>query len=125
MALKIHNVTFDCKDPVRLANFWAAALDYKVVDWADADGAACEDPTGSGTRLLFISVPEVKAGKNRLHMDITPSGKMEDEVQRLLALGATIVQRMDLSEGAWTGRWTIMADIEGNEFCVEGGAHQE
>lgn len=75
--------------------------------------------------MLFLPVPEDKVIKNRLHLDITPDISMEAEVQRLLELGASVVKRMNLTEGPWTGIWTIMADPEGNEFCVEPGSQDE
>lgn len=121
MSLKVRNITFDCKNPFTLSHFWAAALGYNLQEWHDPDGAACEDPTNQHVRLLFIPVPEGKIAKNRLHLDIMPSGTMEAEVQRLLGLGATIVHRYDVKKGVWTGLWTVMADPEGNEFCIESG----
>jgi Glyoxalase-like domain len=129
----IHSVTFDCARPAALARFWAAALDgYTVRPYDDEeirrlrergildvedDPSVAVDPSGSagGPTLFFTRVPEGKAGKNRVHLDLRPAGRMEDEVTRLLGLGATIVQPMRNEDG----RWTVMRDPEDNEFCVE------
>ncbi len=137
-------VTFDAHDPQRLASFWATALDYVLQppppgfeSWdafADQIGipeedrdrlAAVVDPDGAGPRLLFIKVPEGKAAKNRVHLDVhsgsTPGmdrdrhlALVREHVERLLAIGAT---ELDSYE-EWGARWTVMQDPEGNEFCV-------
>ncbi|WP_073951576.1 VOC family protein [Streptomyces kebangsaanensis] len=74
-----------------------------------------ERGTGLGRRLLFQRVPEAKAGKNRLHLDLHPGeGRRADEVERLEALGASVLRHV--REPA--GEWVVMADPEGNEFCV-------
>ncbi|OIJ66825.1 VOC family protein [Streptomyces mangrovisoli] len=74
-----------------------------------------ERGTGLGRRVLFQRVPEPKTGKNRLHLDLHPGeGRRDDEVARLVALGASVLRRVD--EPA--GQWVVMADPEGNEFCV-------
>ncbi len=121
MALRIHNVTVDCAKPRELAQFWAAALDYELAEWSDADGAAVSDADGRGVRMLFMPVPENKLVKNRLHLDVTPGKSMQAEVERLQILGAQVVKVYNETSGPWTGIWTVMADPEGNEFCVEPG----
>ncbi|MCS0639072.1 hypothetical protein NX801_26200 [Streptomyces sp. LP05-1] len=74
-----------------------------------------ETGIGKGRRLLFIQVPEPKTVKNRLHMDLHPgAGKREAEVARLVALGASVLREVDEPGG----RWTVLSDIERNEFCV-------
>jgi hypothetical protein len=78
-----------------------------------ADGAACVDPDGKRPRLYFQRVPEAKAGKNRVHLDVRVQDK-DAEVARLTALGAT--RLYEASQGPHT--WITMADPEGNEFCV-------
>jgi predicted enzyme related to lactoylglutathione lyase len=104
----------DCHDPRLLADFWAAALGYHLED-ADEEGASIVPPDGaSGWTLLFFVVPEGKAVKNRLHLDLSPPETMAAEVDRLLAAGATVQGRVD--EGG--SFWTVMLDPEGNEFCV-------
>jgi uncharacterized protein YndB with AHSA1/START domain len=107
----IANVTFDCADPARLAAFWAQVTEY-VVDGMGQDWAGLHDPRGTGPRLLFMRVPESKVVKNRVHLDIRAVDR-DAEVERLTALGAR--QLRTVSEG--TG-WTVMADPEGNEFCI-------
>ena len=75
------------------------------------------DP-GSGHHILFIEVPESKDGKNRLHFDLVPrSGTRDEETDRVLAAGATIVDDLRGTWGPGTG-WAVLADPEGNEFCV-------
>ncbi|MFF3940774.1 VOC family protein [Streptomyces phaeofaciens] len=71
--------------------------------------------TGLGRRLLFQRVPEPKAGKNRLHLDLHPGeGRRAGEVERLTALGASVLREVREPSGTWV----VMADPEGNEFCV-------
>ena len=115
MTSAIHSVTVDCASPARLGAFWHAVLGGTLEldpvpeddDWASLD-------VGPGPRLLFLKVPEPKAGKNRLHLDLTPATTRAEEVERLAALGAAVVA--DFFE---FGRWTVLTDPEGNEFCVE------
>ena len=116
MTSTIHTLTIDCASPAALATFWAAVLDQPATydevpgddDWASV-GAAKQE----GFRLLFLKVPEPKAVKNRLHLDLTPDTPRAEEVERIAALGGTVVA--DFYEN---GRWTVMRDPEGNEFCV-------
>jgi predicted enzyme related to lactoylglutathione lyase len=72
-----------------------------------------------GPEILFIQVPEGKAGKNRLHLDLQPDIRRDEEVERLLGLGAALVDDQRRPDG--TG-WVVLADPEGNEFCVERSA---
>ncbi|MFF1904946.1 VOC family protein [Kitasatospora sp. NPDC058218] len=119
MASLVRHVTIDCADPFELAEFWAKVLDSSVSE-DDNPGdpeALVESP---GAALLFIRVPEGKAAKNRVHLDLQPQDRNRDEeVERLLALGATVVGDHRTSDGKG---WVTMADIEGNEFCVERSA---
>jgi hypothetical protein len=119
MSSTIHSITFDCSDPVRLANFWMAALGYVVEPGSevDAEGAGLVPAKGHGPRLLFLPVPESKQVKNRVHLDLLPQDSMAAEVERLVALGAREVQTFNQEYGVWT----VMHDPEGNEFCVERG----
>jgi hypothetical protein len=89
-------------------------LGYKVTD-VDEEGALVVDPTEQNPRLLFLIVPEGKAVKNRLHFDLTPETSREEEVARLIGLGATVFREFNGDEG----HFTVMQDPEGNEFCVE------
>ncbi|WP_329316596.1 VOC family protein [Streptomyces sp. NBC_01262] len=119
MTSLIRHITIDCSDAYRLGGFWAAVLDASLHE-DDKPGdpeALVETPAGS---LLFITVPEPKSGKNRVHLDIQPQDRTRDEeVDRLLGLGATLVGDHRRPDG--TG-WATLADIEGNEFCVERSA---
>jgi predicted enzyme related to lactoylglutathione lyase len=119
MASLVRHVTLDCADAYRLASFWA-----EVVDGTLADDDAPGDPealvSSAGVTLLFVTVPESKSVKNRVHLDLQPQDRSRDEeVTRLLALGAEIVGDRRRPDG--TG-WVTMADPEGNEFCVERSA---
>ena len=117
MASALDTVTIDCADPSRLAAFWAASLGWRVTD-EDADGAFVS-PEGTTDLtpwqgVYFQKVPETKVVKNRVHLDLRPSDSMAAEVERSVALGATIQGRVDV-EGSF---WTVMLDPEGNEFCI-------
>jgi predicted enzyme related to lactoylglutathione lyase len=115
----VRHVTIDCTDAYALATFWAAALDAKVSD-DDKPGDEEALVDSPGASLLFIQVPEPKAVKNRVHLDLQPQDRTRDEeVERLLALGATLLDDRRNPDG--TG-WATLADPEGNEFCVERSA---
>ena len=117
MPVRFTELCIDCSDPQGLAEFWSAVLDYKITE-ADDDGVAIQGPEGSGPLLLFVKVPEDKTVKNRLHIDVSPSnGNQEQEVERILDLGA---RRIDIGQGDVS--WVVMADPEGNEFCVLRGS---
>jgi len=109
----IKSVTFDCSDALALAGFWAATLGTDVDEDATADRAYVEAPGWGGPNMWFIRVPEPKAAKNRMHFDLRAPVTMADEVSRLQAIGATVVERF--------ATHTIMDDPEGNIFCVELG----
>ncbi|MFD6079635.1 VOC family protein [Streptomyces hydrogenans] len=116
MSSLVRHVTIDCADAYALAGFWAEVLNGKVSDDdRPGDPEALVESEGAG--LLFIRVPEPKTVKNRVHLDIQPQDRSRDEeVERLLALGATLVGDHRKPDG--TG-WATLADPEGNEFCVE------
>ncbi|MGZ6545960.1 MAG: VOC family protein [Actinomycetota bacterium] len=113
MTLSVDALTIDCHDPKLLADFWCAALGYRL-DEIDEEDAVVTPAAGPGWTMLFQSVPDEKTVKNRLHLDIRPSGAMATEVARLEQIGATAIARVD--EGG--SFWTVMGDPEGNEFCV-------
>ncbi|WP_338090608.1 VOC family protein [Planosporangium thailandense] len=121
MSSAIASITVDCARPHELARFWS-----EVVGWPidpdvkpDADEAWLRAPDGHPI-LLFIRVPEGKAVKNRLHLDLRPQDRTRDgEVERLLALGARQVDDRRTSDGKG---WVVLTDPEGNEFCVERSA---
>ncbi|MER7621397.1 VOC family protein [Streptomyces sp. NPDC126503] len=119
MSSLVRHVTIDCTDAYALATFWAAALDAQVSD-DDKPGDEEALVDSPGASLLFIQVPEPKAVKNRVHLDLQPQDRTRDEeVERLLALGATLLDDRRNPDG--TG-WATLADPEGNEFCVERSA---
>ncbi|MEU9501989.1 VOC family protein [Streptomyces sp. NPDC048196] len=119
MTSLIRHITVDCTDAHRLATFWAEVLGGSLAE-DDVPGDPEATVTAAAGALLFLTVPEAKAGKNRLHLDLQPQDRGRDEeVERLLALGATLVADHRRPDG--TG-WATMADIEGNEFCVERSA---
>jgi predicted enzyme related to lactoylglutathione lyase len=118
------NITVDCTDAHALAWFWARALGWQV--YFDDDPEVLVAPsfphTGALPGMLFIPVPEPRTVKNRLHLDVQPAtGTRDDEVQRLLELGATVVEDHISADG---GGWVWMADPEGNDFCVERGVDE-
>jgi len=106
-------LVLDCADPERLAEFWAAALDYTTVGGA-GNYVMLVDPSGGQPKLLLQRVPEPKTAKNRMHLDIEHPD-VEAEVTRLEQLGAVRVEG-PLAEHEST--WVVMHDPEGNEFCV-------
>jgi catechol 2,3-dioxygenase-like lactoylglutathione lyase family enzyme len=115
MVSRVVAVAVDCRDAEALAAFWCAALGTEVDRrWRDAhDVEYVQIGTGEGPLLLFQPVPEPRAGKNRLHLDIAPpAGTQEAEVERLVGLGARRLS--DEPEHPWV----VLADPEGNEFCV-------
>ena len=113
MGSKFGEVVVDCSEPSRLAEFWAAVLGWKPTD-RYRTVIEIADPSGTGPTLLFFQVPEAKTVKNRLHIDVNPVGcGVEQEVERLVGFGA---RRIDIGQGEQ--RWVVLADPEGNEFCV-------
>ena len=110
-------IVLDCAEPPRLAEFWREALDYRD-HYTDAKLAVLVPKQVTGTPLLLQGVPEPKAGKNRMHLDIVVDD-VEAEVRRLQALGA---RRIDDGVQSFGGtRWVRMSDPEQNEFCVSTG----
>lgn len=138
-------VTFDCADPEALSTFWSAALGYRLQDppegfstweafladlgvpddeWNSA--SAVVDPDGAGPRLYFQRVPEPKAAKNRVHLDLNVGGPLgtplderratvDREVKRIADLGAEVVRAVE-ERGEF---WVVMRDPEHNEFCLQ------
>lgn len=139
-------ITFDCADPAGLSAFWAEALGYRLQDppagfesWEQAleamgvpperrnDASAVIDPEGSGPRLFFQRVPEGKQAKNRVHLDVRAApglegdarmAAMEAQAERLVSHGATRLQRHEPDPPLGAGH-IVMADPEGNEFCLD------
>lgn len=112
MALSLSNITFDCDDPIKVSAFWAAALGKRVDEGGSPYFCSIGRPTATPT-YFFIKVPEAKTAKNRVHLDLQSDDRLA-EVARLVGLGATHVRDHD----EWGHQWSVMADVEGNEFCV-------
>ena len=123
MSVRWYSVVVDCHDVAAQGRWWADVLGWDIVYEAEDEvvvaGARLLElgPGDRGPGLVFVSVPEAKELKNRLHIDLSPpaDGDQEAEVQRLVDLGATTVN-VGQDEGAVT--WVVLADPEGNEFCI-------
>jgi hypothetical protein len=111
MSSRIGDMIVDCHDPELQAEFWSKVLDYRIFA-RDETGVAIRGASTSPD-ILFIRVPESKGTKNRLHFDVCPTDRtQEEELERLLSLGAT---RSSIIAG---GSWVVLEDPEGNEFCL-------
>ncbi|WP_329565855.1 VOC family protein [Kitasatospora sp. NBC_01266] len=123
MTSRVRSITFDCAEPAGLAAFWGAVTGRTPVNDGTEESPEylLADPADAGLpNLLFIAVPEGKSIKNRVHLDLQPADRSrEEEVARLLGLGATLLADHRQPDG--TG-WALLADPEGNEFCVERSA---
>ena len=113
--VNVRSITVDCADPERMAIFWAAALGWPVRE-IDKDGAVVASDRPDMPQLLFLVVPEPKEVKNRWHLDLQAATTMDAEVARLVSLGASMLRRVDNPD---QDVFTVMTDVEGNEFCVE------
>jgi predicted enzyme related to lactoylglutathione lyase len=112
----IRTITVDCADVGVVGRFWETILGWPLEVEPDGSDALLENPA-DGPNMLFQRVPEPKRVKNRVHLDLGPTDHTRDEeVARLQAAGATVVGDHRKPDG--TG-WVVMADPEGNEFCVE------
>ncbi len=127
MASRLTEISLDCHDPDLLATFWTAVLDWVVlhrepglieIGPARDDDQALLDAVRSGPvapTMFLAAVPEDKVAKNRVHFDVSPIDRSQDEeVDRLLALGASRAEVGQTGEESWV----VLADPEGNEFCV-------
>ncbi|QAY58677.1 VOC family protein [Microbacterium protaetiae] len=141
--LTLGNIVFYADDPQRLSHFWADVFGYPHMGFdgplrdqllaaglSDADLATrglAEDPAGHGPRLFFHHADGTKAGRNRLHLDITIARdgegtheeRLDAEKDRLVALGASVVRLVDQQWGPWPEHYYQMRDPEGNEFCLQ------
>ncbi|HEY1622236.1 MAG TPA: VOC family protein [Streptosporangiaceae bacterium] len=122
MPVRIRTITFDCAEPYRLSLFWAEVTGF-AEDPDDPNLPEQEEAALLGTpNLLFVRVPEAKQVKNRVHLDLAPSepapAARDAEMERILRLGATLAEDHRRSDGSG---WVVLADPEGNEFCVERG----
>jgi predicted enzyme related to lactoylglutathione lyase len=111
MGLEWEQTNIDARDPAALGRWWQKALGWIVVN-DDPEEFEIRPAADRIPGLLFAAVPESKTVKNRLHLDFRPHDR-DKEVERLLALGAT---RTDVGQGEVS--WVVMADPEGNEFCI-------
>jgi predicted enzyme related to lactoylglutathione lyase len=115
MTSRLIAVTFDANDPLRLARFWAAALHWDLDDETEAEILLV--PTdGTRFRIEFAAVPEPKAGKNRIHLDLTTTS-IEDQQETVATLVALGARHIDVGQGP-DDHHVVLADPEGNELCV-------
>ena len=122
MASRWYTVVVDCTDVRRVADFWKQVLDWQVVYESDDEMVIAKDEkTYPG--IIFVTVPEKKSIKNRLHIDLNPDDQ-DAEVERLIGPGARRVE-VGQSEAAEPVRWVVLADPEDNEFCVLTARDQE
>jgi predicted enzyme related to lactoylglutathione lyase len=111
MPSRWEQIVVDAEDPPRLARWWAEALGYVIVA-EEPDEVEIRRSQDELPGILFGTVPDAKTGKNRLHFDLRPDDQ-EAEVERLVDMGARPV---DIGQGGTP--WVVLADPEGNEFCV-------
>lgn len=112
MALTVEMVTFDCTDPDSLAQWWSQAVGGDVNAYVPGEFVMVLQP--DGPRLGFQKVPDPTPGKNRVHLDLA-AADVEAEVGRLVTLGASETGRHSFGEGF---SWVVLADPEGNAFCI-------
>jgi predicted enzyme related to lactoylglutathione lyase len=121
MPIRLVHIVVDAADPARIARFWTAALGWEIAaadpDEVDVMPAGYRYPSPAAVPLVFVPVQEPKTTKNRVHLDLATESAADQraEVERLIALGAT---RADIGQGDVP--WVVLADPDGNEFCVLG-----
>jgi len=114
VAALLREIIVDCNDTRVVADFWGHVLGWAVQEddgllWMSESGRPFPD-----LLLVFVPVPEPKSVKNRIHLDVNPVGcDQQEEVERIMAIGA---RRVDVGQGE--SPWVVLADPEGNEFCV-------
>jgi hypothetical protein len=117
MTLRLSHTTIDARDPYAQARWWCELAEFSPQDGVRPGSDECYVVTGHGYTVLFVLVPDGKTVKNRMHFCMRPEVRTQDEeVARAIALGATIVSDFRERNG-----WVVMADPEGNEFCVLSG----
>ncbi|MGE3269691.1 MAG: VOC family protein [Chloroflexota bacterium] len=118
MGSRFAELVVDAANPQRLAEFWMAVLGWQPTGRYPVPAVEIADPAeaaGSSPSITFVPAPDEKRGKNRLHIDVNPVGcDQAQEVERLLSLGA---RHADVGQGD-DKSWVVLADPEGNEFCV-------
>ena len=113
MPARLTEIVVDAAQPDRLAAFWCEVLGWRPTGRYEGP-VEIADPEGGRPTLVFVPVAEAKAGKNRLHLDLNPVGCSQvEEAERLIGLGA---RRIDVGQGEVD--WIVLADPEGNEFCL-------
>ena len=114
MSVRLHHIVIDAHDLLALARFWTRALEWRILSAREREIVIGTDENAA-VGICFMPVTDPKRVKNRLHLDLTTSAADRDEeIERLLALGA---RRVDIGQtGAES--WTVLADPEGNEFCI-------
>jgi len=118
---RIAALAIDAQQPRVVADFWCAVLGWQVID-VDEDGISIGPHDSSWPVMDVLSVPEPKTAKNRLHLDLRADGpSTAEELQRLMDLGA---RRVDVGQGPDVS-WVVLADPEGNEFCLLARSVQE
>jgi predicted enzyme related to lactoylglutathione lyase len=114
IASAVQHIVIDAHDPQLVASFWAQALGREIADdWGEFLRLA---PDKAGAQLAFAAVPEVKTVKNRVHLDLTATDR-QSAATELIAIGATMIETR--TQDGHT--WSVMADPEGNEFCLATG----
>jgi predicted enzyme related to lactoylglutathione lyase len=114
-------IVVDCTDLARAAAFWSAVLGYTTYGPPFEQYQSLVPAEGRGIEVLLQQVADSKLAKNRLHLDLR-TADLEVEVGRVISLGATRLTREPVIEAGW--RWHVMADPDGNEFCVLQPPHQ-
>ncbi|GAA4152670.1 hypothetical protein GCM10022251_21080 [Phytohabitans flavus] len=112
MGSRWENLVVDALDPARLARWWAEALGYQIT-YERPDEVEIRRTPNELPGLIFVPVADAKSGKNRLHVDLRPADQ-EAEIERLVNMGA---RHVEVGQGGNVG-WVVLADPEGNEFCV-------
>ena len=129
--MRWYSVVVDCDDVFAQSRWWAQVLDWRIMYEHPGEVVVAPPHVGEyvatqippppdrerGPGLVFVAVPDRRSGKNRLHIDLAPSADQDQaaEVRRLEALGA---RRVDIGQNRDKVSWVVMADPEGNEFCV-------
>ena len=112
MAVSLYQIAIDTHDAPALARFWTRVLDWKIL-YEDPEEIVIGADETAMPGIVFLTVPEGKTVKNRLHLDLAPDDQAA-EVERIIGLGA---RRVDIGQGDDV-TWVVLADPEGNEFCV-------
>jgi catechol 2,3-dioxygenase-like lactoylglutathione lyase family enzyme len=116
----VAHITVGCRDPFGLAQFWSAVTGGPMADDDEPEDDEASVELTEGPILLFVRTPDEKLVRNRVHLDLRPAaGTRDEEVTRMLGIGATLVDDRRTPDGKG---WAVLADPEGNEFCVERSA---